>query len=406
MLINSYVLKIASRCNLNCSYCYMYNLGDRTYLKQPKLMSIETIENLAIKIREYSNSNKINEIEIIFHGGEPLLQSKIFLERAVHIFNRECSQIKIFYKIQTNGVLLLQDWIETLKKLKISIGVSFDGPKKHHDNFRKFHNGKGSYDIIKENILNNKFNISSLLSVVNTEIDANIFYEEVKSMGIQKLNLLLPDSTHDSLPKEYMNNKLTPFADWLIEVFVIWINDEERPNVLLFRILIDLIIGNGSNGNQSFGKISNSVIIIETDGGIEVADSLKSCYEGITKMNLNINSNKLEDVFDTKIFDIYYNCYEIQSNKCLNCPIIEFCGGGALVNRYSKENGFNNPTIYCNDIIKIYSFIRNKIIDVFRDFSDNNLDKIQVDEIYNQIYKGKKVISPEAKEKLEYFKLN
>jgi MoaA/NifB/PqqE/SkfB family radical SAM enzyme len=28
MKIEAIVLKIASRCNLNCSYCYMYNAGD------------------------------------------------------------------------------------------------------------------------------------------------------------------------------------------------------------------------------------------------------------------------------------------------------------------------------------------------------------------------------------------
>ena len=40
-LATAFVLKIAERCNLNCSYCYMYNKGDLSYLRRPKFMSSE-----------------------------------------------------------------------------------------------------------------------------------------------------------------------------------------------------------------------------------------------------------------------------------------------------------------------------------------------------------------------------
>ena len=48
--INTLVVKIASRCNLNCTYCYMYNKGDTTYLKQPKVISNDIIDSLISKI--------------------------------------------------------------------------------------------------------------------------------------------------------------------------------------------------------------------------------------------------------------------------------------------------------------------------------------------------------------------
>ena len=46
MIFDALVLKVASRCNLNCSYCFMYNLGDTTYKKQPKFMSDTTVDNI------------------------------------------------------------------------------------------------------------------------------------------------------------------------------------------------------------------------------------------------------------------------------------------------------------------------------------------------------------------------
>ncbi len=51
------------------------------------------------------------------------------------------------------------------------------------------------------------------------------------------------------------------------------------------------------------------------------------------------------------------------NEKCLQCPIYEICGGGFLLNRYSNEKGFDNPTIYCHDMIKLVTYIQNDLID-------------------------------------------
>ena len=55
----TFVVKVASRCNLNCSYCYMYNLADRTYRDQPKLMSLATTGLLADRIAAHAVSHRL-----------------------------------------------------------------------------------------------------------------------------------------------------------------------------------------------------------------------------------------------------------------------------------------------------------------------------------------------------------
>ena len=67
------VLKIASRCNINCSYCYVYNKGDLSYLKQPKIMSSEVVNALIVKAKNHCEAHNLDYFEFIFHGGEPLL---------------------------------------------------------------------------------------------------------------------------------------------------------------------------------------------------------------------------------------------------------------------------------------------------------------------------------------------
>ena len=71
--ISGFVVKISSRCNLNCSYCYEYNMGDDSWKSMPKTMSIETMSKVVERIKEHSLKHDFNNISISLHGGEPLL---------------------------------------------------------------------------------------------------------------------------------------------------------------------------------------------------------------------------------------------------------------------------------------------------------------------------------------------
>ncbi|HHG84648.1 MAG TPA: radical SAM protein, partial [Bacteroidetes bacterium] len=69
-LCRTYVIKIASRCNLNCSYCYMYNKGDNSWRSQPKVMSEETVVQLLHRIIEHYGPNPMYKfVTLSFHGG-------------------------------------------------------------------------------------------------------------------------------------------------------------------------------------------------------------------------------------------------------------------------------------------------------------------------------------------------
>ena len=69
MNIEAVVVKIASRCNINCTYCYMYNHADKSYKSQPKFMSKETILALREKIKNHCVQHKLKKFHIALHGG-------------------------------------------------------------------------------------------------------------------------------------------------------------------------------------------------------------------------------------------------------------------------------------------------------------------------------------------------
>ena len=67
-----FVLKVTSRCNLNCSYCYVYNKGDSTWKDRPVFMSDEVLDAALARIRAWCRASRQPRVSILFHGGEPL----------------------------------------------------------------------------------------------------------------------------------------------------------------------------------------------------------------------------------------------------------------------------------------------------------------------------------------------
>src|SRR5882762_9809992 len=71
--ITSFLVKIASRCNLACDYCYMYEHADQSWRAQPPFMSDDLRRKLAMRIGEYVRAANLKRLVVVFHGGEPLL---------------------------------------------------------------------------------------------------------------------------------------------------------------------------------------------------------------------------------------------------------------------------------------------------------------------------------------------
>src|SRR5947208_3268450 len=76
------LVKLASRCNLACDYCYVYRHADQTWRSRPKVMSAEVIDHLAERIRRHTALYPIRQLGVVFHGGEPLLAGPDLIDYA------------------------------------------------------------------------------------------------------------------------------------------------------------------------------------------------------------------------------------------------------------------------------------------------------------------------------------
>src|SRR5688500_10310488 len=104
MPLDTVLVKVASRCNINCVYCYVYNLGDSGWSEMPKQISLETATSIASCLREYIAETQ-RPLAIVFHGGEPLLLGPQKFRSILEIFRQSLPETCSF-GVQTNGILI------------------------------------------------------------------------------------------------------------------------------------------------------------------------------------------------------------------------------------------------------------------------------------------------------------
>ncbi|WDM67685.1 hypothetical protein K6978_19950 [Xanthomonas cucurbitae] len=70
--VDTVLLKVASRCNIDCTYCYVYNMGDEGWRGMPALMSDATVDALCQRLSELALA-QARKFAIVLHGGEPMM---------------------------------------------------------------------------------------------------------------------------------------------------------------------------------------------------------------------------------------------------------------------------------------------------------------------------------------------
>ena len=123
-----------STCNLDCKYCFY--LSKERLLRGPGSgpMSDETLE---LFIQQYIQGVSGHEVVFSWQGGEPTLRGIDFFRRAVALQAKYARpNQKIVNDLQTNGVLLDEEWVAFLKENRFLVGLSIDGPQELHDGYR------------------------------------------------------------------------------------------------------------------------------------------------------------------------------------------------------------------------------------------------------------------------------
>ena len=148
----------SSLCNLRCKYCFYANVSDLREVKSYGIMPYDLMEKMLSNIYDELDDN--DQIDIAFQGGEPTLASLEWFKHFTDIIDKWEKKIIVNYALQTNGILIDDDWAKFFYDHKVLVGLSLDMIKDLHDNVRVDVNGKGTYNnLIKTVNILNKYHV-------------------------------------------------------------------------------------------------------------------------------------------------------------------------------------------------------------------------------------------------------
>ncbi len=176
-----------SRCNLACEYCYYLEKNKLYRDSDPQRRFTMTDEILEKFIKEYIEAQTMPEVLFTWHGGETLMRPLSFYRKAVELQRKYARGHIIDNCIQTNGTMLTDEWCRFFKENNWLVGVSIDGPKEFHDEYRRNKAGAPSFHQVMKGIeLLKKHGVEwNALAVVN-DYNADYpleFYNFFKEIG-------------------------------------------------------------------------------------------------------------------------------------------------------------------------------------------------------------------------------
>lgn len=366
--IREFVLKVASRCNLVCDYCYIYRMTDQTWRSQPKLIPTKTINAATNRISEHVSRHGLQRVTVILHGGEPLLAGRHTLEYVADALRRNLPKsVLVDLRIQTNGALLDDKLFRTLHSHHIRVGVSLDGGPAHHNRHRHRPDGRGSYAATARGLRllgkpENRGLYAGLLCVVDTRNDPVDVYEALLEFSPPALDFLLPHGNWSTPPPGCAQREDgTPYAEWLIAAFDRWYGaPHQETAVRLFQELINLLLG-GRSRTEQVGLSPVAFVVIDTDGSFQQVDSLRSAYEGAADVGLNVFDHSVDTVLRHPDVRSRQLGLDGLGESCRRCSVVRVCGGGNYAHRYSRGHGFQQPSVYCPDLQRLIHHIAARV---------------------------------------------
>ena len=329
-----------SDCNIDCAYCF-YKGRDASVGAGRQRMSDEVLDRL---VRDYMQLG-FPVVGFAWQGGEPTLMGLDFFAKAVELQkNYGSAGQQVSNTLQTNGVLLDDNWCRFFHDNKFLLGISIDGPKEFHDRYRVDHSGAGTFERVIRGIESCKkyqveFSALVLLNNVNVQHPQELF-NFLTENDLTYLQFI-PCVETDPVTGGTADFSITPrqYSDFLCRLFDLWYDyGPEKLNIREFDSLVTYYVM-GKHTICTYSKQCAGFVVIEHTG-----DAF--CCEFFVEPRWRLG-NILETPLDKLAAGSKKRAFarnkEELCDKCLVCRHLDICRGGCMKDRMmldDRENYF------------------------------------------------------------------
>ena len=345
---------VGSRCNMRCRYCYYLGKGRYSAHAKQTVMSADLLEKL---IREAAASSA-GPVSFIWHGGEPTLAGIGFYKKVVELEKRLIPKGReVWNNLQTNGLLLNDEWCRFLKENRFDVGISIDGSELIHDRNRLTIAGEPTHRRVLAAIarLRRHGGDPDLLCTVNASSlkDPAGVYRALRDTGctwIQFIPIVIRrgDGTLSPLSADPAG-----YGEFLVSVFDEWVkNDLGKCDVQLLAETARILAG-GEASLCTMRKTCGRVLIAEEDGAVYSCDHFVDDGHRLG----NLRSGKLAGMAESEFQKRFGERKESAlTSECRACPWLRFCGGGCPKDRFGKSaEGEAGQYILCEGLKRFFS---------------------------------------------------
>lgn len=356
--LHQIILEVTGVCNLRCGYC-IYN---ETYDGNRNFNSSIMDKNVAFKAIDYLAVHGGDEVAVTFYGGEPLLQFDLVKECIAYAKKKILGK-RLSFSLTTNLTLMTKERAEYFASVDgLSIVCSMDGPRDIHNSYRKYADGRGTFDRAFSGL---KFLVDAYGDKAENNISINtVFAPPYTYEKLDEINEFF--SSIEWLPKD-IRIELTYVADGTVDDTDSikklmedsrYLTEQNTFNPLF--IWSKRQFSKGETNGISQSGINSMLLRVHKrniyNEPIPLYPFNACCVPGARRLYVNTqgeffvcervgNSPNIGSVFGgvdiEKVRKHYINSYSEHSSKyCKNCWAIRMCDR-CYVNNYDKD-GYKN----------------------------------------------------------------
>lgn len=374
-----------SICNIDCAYCYYLHKQDLLQSRTPKSPNSNQLEEF---VRQYMSGQDVDAVTFTWHGGEPTLSGLDFYRAVVRYQSKYANGRVVKNDIQTNGLLLDEEWCEFIKEHAFLVGLSIDGPKSLHDRFRLGRNGSPTFDLtVRAASLLQRFEIPfntlTVVNAVNARHPTEVYQfltEELGSRYLQWLPCVEPKDFKSVAPGMWNGETMPALGsasarpnsqdsivtswsvdpdDWgefLCRTFDLWYqNDVGKVFVNWFESLLGRFFNKPAQ-LCTMAEVCGRAVAVERDGSVYSCDHF--VYPEYKLGVIQDDGPQLVDlVFSPTQRKFGCNKRDTLTDYCKRCEVRFACNGDCPKNRFIKSpDGQPGLSYLCSGFKRFFNY--------------------------------------------------